>query len=221
MTLLSQIDWPRILHKRTTAILLGIAALFTAQALFIRYSDFDFNKLSPLKNDLLAFAGASGAIGFLSLLVCMGFFWLRCDDSSKANRTFWFVILVVGCMYGTQIAYYAIVYVPAVLRRIRNPDAELQADALPVPETGNTRIGPFSRRLMISWGMIALLIIVMCELTKIGQSLAATFAVIFILCSALVIFESIFHFIASLYRSGMRRPALSDRTNSSRPPSQD
>jgi hypothetical protein len=189
--------------------------------MYIRYSDIDLNKLSPLKNDLLAFAGATGAIGFFSLLVCMWFFWLRCDDSSKASRTVWFVILLVGFMYGAQVAYYAVIYVPAVLRRLRKPDAEWEGHEQPPLETATRRIGPFSVRLMMVWGIFSLTIIVTCTLSKIGQGLAAIFAVLFILCSAAVIFESLFHFFASLYRAGIRRPAHREGTNSSRPPKQD
>jgi len=121
---LFQLNWPRILLNRVAAILLGLAALLSAGAIIIRHSDINLRALSPLQLEAASIAGAASALGFFALLAGMGFFWIRSDSSSKRSRAIWLVLLIGGMGYGSHIAYYAIVYLPAVTRMIRNPEAE-------------------------------------------------------------------------------------------------
>jgi hypothetical protein len=206
MLRISDFDWPRVLYTRTAAILLGIAALFSILAVIITHSNVDPSKLSPEMSEAVSWAGAAAAFGFFPLLICMGFFWLRCDESSKVNRTIWFVLLLVGFAYGTQIAYYAIVYLPAVLRRVRDHEIEAPAaEPLQAAEDGH-RIGPFSRALFIGWVVLLLPVIGTVVLPRVASPHTELIAAIFLLGSLLVIAESILHFIVSLYRSGISRP---------------
>lgn len=214
MTLISQLDWPRILYSRIMAVLLGIAAVFSIVAIVLMNSDIDPAALGPVKLQLSSFLGAAASLGFFALLVSMGFFWLKCDASSKASRVIWFVLLLVGFLYGTQIAYYTIVYLPQALRRFREPESDRFEIAYEEHKTDGKRIGPFKKVLLIAWGFAALPMMTFLALPRSALHFAPPFAIIFFLCSAIVAFESVFHFIASLFKTAMRRPsrsAISDR----------
>ena len=208
---ISQLDWPRILYKRTTAILLGLAAVFSIPTLFFIHTNIDPGSLSPLKSEMVSTVGAVGAFGYVTLLICMGFFWLRCDESGKLNKTVWFVILAIGCSYGTPVAYYGIVYLPAVLRRHRFPEAFRAEDELQEPEADLGRFGPFSRNLMIGWLFVALAMIAYVALPGSTPEVSAVAAIVFFICCAAIVFESMFHFVASIYRTGMKRAARQDK----------
>ena len=202
-----QLDSPRILYKRTTAIFLGLAAVFSIPALFIIHTGVDLNALSPVKGEVVSIVGAVGAFGFMALLAGMGFLWLRCDGSSRLNKTIWFVVLAIECFYGTPIAYYFIVYLPAVLRNHRFPEAVQIEDESQEPETELNRFGPFNRTLLIGWFFVALAAIATLVLPGSMPGFSAVAAIVFVICSAAVVFESLFHFVASLYRTGIRRSA--------------
>jgi apolipoprotein N-acyltransferase len=213
---ISQLDWQRILLTRIAAILLGIAAALSVSAIVITNSGVNLDALSPLKRDALSIVGAASAFGFVSLLVCMGFFWLKCDLSPRLDRTIWFVILLLGFAYGSPIAYYAIVYLPAVLRRLRNPQGEeTAAESVQVGET-HKRIGPFRGTLLVSWGFFLLLVVAVLAFPQSMSHFVAPVAVCFFLSSALVVLEAVFHAITSVYRSGMSRSTRSGRADSSR-----
>lgn len=207
----SQLDWPRILYERTTAILLGLAAVFSIPALFLIHANVDPSATSSAKGEVVSLVGAVGAFGFIALLIGMGFFWLRCDDSSRLNKTIWFVILAIGYFYGTPVAYYCIVYLPAVIRRHRFPEAIQIEDESQEPETELNRFGPFNRTLLMGWFFVALAAIATLAMPGSMPGLSAIVAVIFLICSAAVVFECLFHFVASLYRTGMRRSARRDK----------
>jgi hypothetical protein len=213
---ISQMDWPRILFTRSVAILLGIAAVFSIGCLVIIHSNIRPDALSPLNRGLLSITGFACAIGFILLLVFMGFFWMKCDVSSKRNRTIWFIALVLGFSFGSQIAYYAIVYLPAVRRRLRNPeDEEFVLDC--AQEKPNTnRLGPFSRALFVVWGGVFLAVAGTLIFPKSPPYLDEIVAVCFLLSSAIVVFEAVFHVIVSVFRSGLSRPVRPSRTDSSR-----
>lgn len=213
---LSDLDWPRILYSRTAAILLGIAALLTISTLIFRYSDFDPNKLGKVQFELISYLGAFSALGFLSLLICMVFFWLRCDVSSKLSRTIWFVVLLLGFLYGSQIAYYAFAYLPAVIKRLRNPEVQAVATLISSQDEDQGRIGPFRRSLVLAWGIVAVLMLAMLVVPAPLSLFSPPIAVIFFFCSVVVAIESVIHWFVSIYRSGMARPPAPNE-HSSRP----
>jgi hypothetical protein len=204
---LLQLNKSRILFTRTVAILLGVAAILSAGAVILMHGDLNLESLSPAQYELLSVAGAAGAIGFFALLMCMGVFWLRCDDSSKLNKTVWFVLLAVGFFYGTQVAYYVVVYLPAVVRKHRFPGSIRFDDEFPEPESNLGRFGPFNRTLLLGWLFVALAGIATLTLPRSMPGLSAVVAMVFFICSAIVVFESLYHFVASLYRTGIRRSA--------------
>lgn len=210
MLRISQLDWPRILYRRNTAILLGIAAIFSIGAVVLFHSNINPDTLGPVQNVLVGFLGVAGTAGFLGLLVCMGFFWLRCDNSSKLNRTIWFVILLLGFYCGTHVAYYAIVYLPQAVKRIRSGTHEIP-NVLP-DETmrDDKRFGPFRRPLLLIWAAPAITILSVLLLHRPIHAVTAVVTIVFFICSAAVAVEAVCHFVLSVYRSGMGR---SDHTN--------
>jgi small-conductance mechanosensitive channel len=213
---ISELNWLRILFTRSAAILLGIAAILTGCAVLIMHSDIKPESLNPAEETAIGILGAAGAFGFFALLVCMWFFWLRCDSSPKIWRTIWFIILLLGFFYGSAVLYYVIVYLPAVLGRIRNRE-NTEPDIRPMrSEESPRRIGPFNRLLLVGWGLMVLSIAVVLVLPKPPEAVLASIAALFFVCSAVVVLEAMFHAILSLYRSGMSRPTDSDRAKSSR-----
>lgn len=204
---LLQLNKSRILFTRSAAILLGVAAILSVGVLILMHVDLNLEKLGPTQNLLLSIAGAAGAIGFFALLMCMGVFWLRCDRSSKLVKTVWFVLLAVGFYYGAQVAYYVVVYLPAVVRKHRSPESIRVDDEFPEPETDVGRFGPFNRTLLLVWLFVTLAAIATLMLPGSMPGLSAIIAIVFFICSAIVVFESLYHFVASLYRTGIRRSA--------------
>lgn len=220
MLRISELSWPRILYTRSAAILLGIAALFTLTALFIRYSDFDSNKLGRIQFEFISYLGAFSALGFFSLLISMTFFWLRCDVSSKRSRAIWFFLLLIGFSYGSQIVYYAFVYLPAVIRRLRNPSNA--AFAAPFPQIENRRnvIGTFGWVLIIGWGLLALFVAAGFTFPKIVFQFTShllgpdnTYIALWLWVVSLTISTPVY-LITLLFRVGMKRRASSSPPSS-------
>jgi hypothetical protein len=75
--------------------------------------------LSQPEREVLSFAGATGAIGIMSLLVGMWLHWIKCDASSRRLKTFWFFALLLGLPYGA-VPYYLFVYLPAVMHELHS-----------------------------------------------------------------------------------------------------
>ncbi|HUX44918.1 MAG TPA: hypothetical protein VMV57_09225 [Terracidiphilus sp.] len=216
MLRISQLDWRRILYTRTAAILLGIAAVLTIPALIFIHSNFDPGAYSGFEGYSLEVIAGLSPFGLISLLACMAFFWLRCDLSSKRNRTVWFVILLLGFGYGSQIAYYLFAYLPAVLKRLRNHEFETAETPIPQPAELHQRIGPFRTSLLFGWGVIAASMLAILAAPASFSRFSGPVAIVFFLCSAIVAIEGVIHWFVSIYRSGMARPpAHLDR--SSRP----
>jgi hypothetical protein len=218
---ISRLDWPRILFTRRTAILLGLAAAFSVCGLAIIHSEIDIGSLCPLKRDAVSVIGAAGAFGLVTLIVCMGFFWLICDSSSKPNRTVWFVLLLLGFAYGSSIAYYAFVYLPAVIKRLRDPESEDQVAPPPRLEEVKKRIGPFRRILLLGWGFLLPPVAFAIAIPKIMSPFLGPITVLFFFWSAIVLLEAFTYAVISLYRSGMNRPPSSGPTGPSGPQTRD
>ena len=204
---ISQLDWPQILYARKAAILLGVGALLSIPAVFLIHSGTDPDAFGPILRIALQCLGCAGIFGFFGLSISMGFFWLRCDSSSKLNRTIWFVVLLLGFPYGSQIGYYALVYLPAVLKRLNAPQNDGTVMVHPQPQGGDNRLGPFRRNLLMWWGSSLLPMVTILVLPKTMPWFSEAATVFFLLCSAVVALECVAHLFVWLYRSGMSRPA--------------
>lgn len=218
MLRLSRLNWPRLLYTRRAAVLLGIAAVLSVFTVVVIHSNVEADKLSSSANIAFNTTAAVGSAGMFALLVCMAFFWLRCDPSSKTWRAFWFFVLLLGFPFGSAVAYYALVYLPEVIRRLRNPEEEILSLSAPEQERReDKRIGPFRRSLLIAWGITLVPIVVIILLAKPppDQLLMLAFIISFFLSVAAVI-EAAIHEIVSFYRAGISRPGTSGRLRSPR-----
>jgi hypothetical protein len=120
-----------------------LEAALSGCGLAIIHSDVNIEALDPLRQEVLSIAGAVGALGIAALFVGMGFFWFKCDISPRLSRAVRFVLLLLGWAYGSQIAYYALVYLPAVIKRLRNPERETPVIEPHQLAGGRRSIGPF------------------------------------------------------------------------------
>lgn len=59
--------------------------------------------------------GIFGPLAFFTLWIGMWVFWARVDQSTKAARRFWFMVLLIGLCYGSCLYFY-FVYRPQVTR---------------------------------------------------------------------------------------------------------
>lgn len=207
MLRLSQLNWPRILYSRSTAVLLGIAAALTIPALVLIHSDLAFGSFSSGVKNGLSILGAAGAFGLVALLICMGFFWLRCDPSTKGWRTIWFVVLLLGFAYGSQVAYYVFVYLPAVRKKLRGPSLDDAAVGTAEEKPDRRRIGAFSKVLLSVWCFLSLPMIAELVAPKLFPSaFGAVASLVFALCSFVVAIECVVRALCSVFRSGVGRP---------------
>ena len=214
MLRISELNWPRILYTRTAAYGLGLAAVLSSCGIVINHSD--FRGLSPFKEQVVSILGAASAFGFVALIICMGFFWLKCDSSSKPWKTFWFLILLIGSLFGSAVLYYVVVYLPAMRKGLSN-ESSYQIDIQPTEtDDGRNRLGPFRRLLLVIWAIVILPVFLVLSLASISSFLAEMAAVAFFVWSSIVVLEAVFHWILSLYRSGMTHSAKPDRPDSSR-----
>lgn len=204
---LSHVDWPRILHTRSAAILLGVASTLSVPTLVLIHSDSVFNTLSLPLQTLFSILGASGAFGLVALLVCMGFFWLQCDPSAKQWRAIWFVILLVGFAFGSAVAYYIFVYLPALKNRTLDPLTDDAHLAQVEEKRSLRRIGPFSGAVLFIWLVLLLPLLTALIFPKIMTHALGPIAITaFAFWSFVVVLESAAHGLYSIFRTGMRRP---------------
>ncbi len=216
MLRISELNWPRILFTRNAGIVLGIAAALSMSAVVIIHSDFNLDAFGPLERETLSFIGAASAFGFILLLVCMGFFWLKCDASRRATKTVWFLILLIGLPYGSAALYYAVVYLPALRKGLPTEGSyEIDIQSTEADENRN-RLGPFRRLLLVVWAVVVLPVFLVLSLPRISTPFAEIATAAFFVCSAIVIIEAVFHSILSVYRSGMTRSTRTDKPDSSR-----
>ena len=115
--MLGSLNYDRLFLRRKTAVLLGVAVVLCLGAIVLRFIDINFSTLS--RSALVEFSlfGAAIAIGALSLLAGMWFFWVKCDVSPRWQRVVWFFILLFGFFYGA-VLYYFIVYLPEVKKAL-------------------------------------------------------------------------------------------------------
>jgi hypothetical protein len=202
---ISQLDWSRILFTRRAAILLGLAAALSGCGLAIIHSDVNIESLDPMKQEVLSIAGAVGAFGIAALFVGMGFFWFKCDISSRLNRAVWFVLLLLGWAYGSQIAYYALVYLPAVIKKLRTPER-----GTPVIEPhrlveGHRSIGPFGWILIAGWGLLFLTVAAFFMFPKSMSDVFKPVADFFVLWPASLLVGTGAYAIILIFRASMKR----------------
>ncbi len=206
----------RLLLNRKAAVILGVAAVLSVCAVIIRFSNFNFAAMSHAELERISWLGALGAIGVLCLLAGMLLFWLKCDASSKLSRTVWFVLLLVGMGFGTPIAYYTIVYLPAVRNKLSdlgiattdNPPKPVNSGS----DAGNTEpnkrrklVGPFGWALIIGWGLFLLTVAALFTFPKAVSSLLHPIADYFVLWPASLILGSMTYAVILFFRAGMRR----------------
>jgi len=204
MLRLSQLNWQRILFNRRVAVLLGFAAGLSVIAIAIIHSDVNPDKLSPLKRGAVLIAGGTGTLGYFALLVCMGFFWLRCDSSSRRTKAVWLVLLLVGWGYGSQIAYYVLVYLPAVIKGFRDPEGEGPSVEPPQVDQRRKLFGPFGWALVIGWGLL-FLTVAACFIFPKGMShILKPVADFFVLWPASLLIGTWVYAIILFFRVGMK-----------------
>ena len=113
----SGLDLKRFLLSPGAAVFFGLAGVLSVWAIVLRYWATDLHQLTDAQGELLAWGGATAAVGVLSLLVGMWLFWANCDRSSRTTRRVWFFALLIGFTFGA-LPYYVFVYIPAVRRQL-------------------------------------------------------------------------------------------------------
>lgn len=204
---MSSLDRQQFLFTRRATVVFGVAAALSLGAVIMMHIDLILDPLSRLNRAAHLATGVAAAIGFFSLLVGMCNFWLNCDISSKLNRTVWFIALLLGAPYGSQIAYYAFVYLPAVEKRLRNPRTDV-AETLP-PQMWSCRkaIGPFGWVLLVGWALFFLTVAVCLANPLPMYHLLRPYAMILSLWPVAMFVTTIPYAIASAFLIGIRRPA--------------
>ena len=203
---LSALDWPRLLYTRAAAVLLGVAAIFCACGFYTMHSSIYLDRLGSVGRATVSAIGAVSALGDLSLLICMFFFWLKCDVSSKPTRALWFFLLLLGFAYGSQIAYYAFVYIPAVRRRSLHPE-EASEDSSPPDVEARSVLGVLGWTLIFGWSLLVLFVGLAFAFPKAMSSMFGSIAWALVLWPALLLIATAFFGIRSVFRIAMRRPA--------------
>lgn len=209
MLRLSQLNWPRILFNSRAVVLLGFAAVLSVIAIAIIHSDVDPEALSPLVGVAVSVAAGAGALGYFALLICMGFFWLRCDSSSTRTKALWFVLLLIGWGFGSQIVYYAVVYVPAVFKKLRNPGYEGPPLESLRAERTRKLFGPFGWALVMGWGLLFLTVAACFTFPKGMGHILRGVADYFVLWPASLLIGTWVYAMILFFRAGMKVSARS------------
>jgi hypothetical protein len=210
---LSRGDWRRFLFARSTAVKLGVTAVLSLGAVILLHVDLTSNSFGFLDLRELSVLAAASTIGYVTLFAGMGSFWLSCDASSKLNRTVWFVVLLLGCAYGSQIAYYAFVYLPAVAKGLRDPRGEAMGTAVAHDERRPRATGPFVWVLVAGWALFFLTVAVFFGLRERVYHTLVPFATALLLWPFVMLAATVIYLIVCAFRFGMRRgtsPPISD-----------
>jgi len=204
MIRISQLNWPRILLNRRVAVLLGVAAVLSVATIAIIHSDINPSALSPLGLVAISVIGVAGVLGYFVLLICMGFFWLRCDFLPRRTKAVWLVLLLVGWGFGSQIAYYILVYLPTVIERTRNQGDEVPSIQRVQVEQDRGLFGPFGWALVVGWSLL-FLTVAACFIFPKGMShVLGPFADFFVLWPASLLIATLIYAIVLFFRVGMR-----------------
>jgi len=202
-----QFDRRTLLFTRSGRILLGIAAALSLGAVILMHGDLTSDTFRFLNRREISIFGLTCAIGYAVLFAGMWKFWLNCDVASKRNRTAWFVILLVGCGYGSHIAYYAFMYLPAVAERLRNARGEATVVAAAQEESRRRVIGPFGWVLVAGWVVWILIIASYLAFRYPMYDILLPYAMALIVSPALMFVATAIYAIVTAFRFGMRRPA--------------
>jgi hypothetical protein len=199
----------RFIFTRGAAALFGIAAALALGAVILIHSNLTLETFGFLNRREFLVLGLATAIGFAALFAGMGTFWLNCDDSSKINRIVWFAILLLGSAYGSQIAYYAFVYLPAVAKRLRTPSAETTGMPTAQDESKPRGIGRFGKSLLAGWVLFFLTFAA--HLVFPGQVHRGLLPILkaVVLWPFFMLAATILYAIVYAFRFGMRRPSSS------------
>ena len=124
------------------------------------------------------------------------------------------MILLLGCAYGSQIAYYAFVYVPAAVKRIRGEDGAAREMLTAQDESGRWDIGAFGWVLLVGWGLLFLVVAIDRAFPVPMYRVLRPVVVECVVGAALWFVATAAYAIVSFFRVGMGRTAsssLSDR----------
>jgi small-conductance mechanosensitive channel len=207
----------RLLLNRKAAVILGVASVLSACAIvMLRFSNLNLAAMSPAERERVSWLGALLAPGVACLLAGMLLFWLKCDASSRLSRTIWFVLVFVGMGFGTQIAYYAIVYLPTVRKKLSNHGNAMNGSSSRLVSSRSVAVtaasskrqklfGPFGWALIIGWCLLFLFVAACFTLPKIMPHLPRPIAAFFVLWPASLILGSMIYAVILFFRAGMRR----------------
>jgi hypothetical protein len=204
---IAQVDRQQFLLTRRATVLFGIATVLSLVAVILLHVDLTSDTFSFLNRRELNFIGFTSAVGYAALFAGMGDFWLNCDVSSKVNRTVWFAILLLGCAYGSQIAYYAIVYLPAVTTRLRNPGGG-ETGLPPERDRGRRRgIGRFGWVLLVGWVLFFLTYWAHILYRVRVHELLYPYIKVILVWPVVMFAATVGYGIVRAFRIGMRRPS--------------
>jgi hypothetical protein len=216
MLSLSKLNWPRILFSRRAAVLLGFAAILSIVAIAIIHSDVNPDSLSPLQRGAVSFAGTAGALGYFALLICMGLFWLKCDSSSRRSKAVWLVLLLVGWGYGSQIAYFVLIYLPAVFKGLRSMKVIGPLIEHVHVDPRRKLFGPFGWVLVGGWGLLFLTVAACFTFPKDTSYILEPVGDFFVLWPVSLLIGTWVYAIILIFRVGMRFSTRSSPSDSLR-----
>jgi hypothetical protein len=191
-------DWPRIFSSRKSVWVLSVAAVLSLGAIAIFW--IDIRSLSLAWQAAMGWFGALAALGAVVLWVAMGFYWLRCDSSSRASRSIWFFALLFGFCYAT-IPYYLLVYLPAFRRgQIRERQLEIARAEPILYASQRKKIGAFGNVLILGWVLLFATVALAFTFPKSMSHLLGPVASFIVLWPAALLFATAIYLIARVLR---------------------
>jgi hypothetical protein len=203
----SQVDRQPWLFTRGATVLFGIAAVLSLSASILMHGDLTLETYGFLGRREVLVLGLACAVGYISLFAGMCDFWMNCDVSSKLSRTVWFLVVLLGCTYGSQIAYYAFVYLPAVAKRLRYPGGEATGTPAEQVESRPGGIGTFGWVLLAGWGLFSLTFAAHFAFRVEVRNLLYPHLKAVVLWPLVMLVATVLYAIVRAFRAGIRRPA--------------